>query len=85
MIFFLQESCIKIKTNLNRAETNQAVLRALEARDRSIMENNSERVTTFSILSSLVLISVGLIQVYMVKTLFDDNSAFGKVLRGSKN
>lgn len=83
MIICLQETCIRIKTNLNQAETSQAILRALEARDRAVMESNQSRVTFWSIVNALAMMALGLMQVFMVKTLFNDNSAIGKVIRGS--
>lgn len=70
-----------IKSNLNKAEHFQALLRAWESRDRAVMDSNLSRVNWWSILNTLVLMSVGSVQVYMIRSLFEDNSRIGKIMR----
>ncbi|CAJ0580146.1 unnamed protein product, partial [Mesorhabditis spiculigera] len=71
----------RIKNNFNKMEYHQAILRAHEARDRSVMNANLDRVSFWSIVNSLVLIFVGGIQVYMIRSLFEENSKVGRFLR----
>ncbi|VDP22899.1 unnamed protein product [Onchocerca flexuosa] len=76
-----QKASNNIKNLLNKIEYHQSLLRAYEARDRSVMNANFERVTLWSIINSTVLIIVGLLQVYMIRSLFEDNSKLGQLLR----
>ncbi|VDP19959.1 unnamed protein product [Soboliphyme baturini] len=71
----------KIKTSFNKIEVHQALLRGYEARDRSIMEANLSRVNFWSIVNLSVLIMVACLQVFMVRSLFEDTSRVGKILR----
>ncbi|GMR48350.1 hypothetical protein PMAYCL1PPCAC_18545 [Pristionchus mayeri] len=74
-------SAQRIKNELNKVEYHQSLMRAHEARDRAIMGANLDRVTLWSIIHTLVLIGVGLIQVWMIRSLFESNSKMGKMLR----
>lgn len=74
-------SADRIKAHLNKAEYYMALLRAYEARDRSIMDANYSRVTFWSLLNAFVLIAVGVVQVYMIRSLFEENSKIGRALR----
>uniref|UniRef100_A0AC34QT84 GOLD domain-containing protein n=1 Tax=Panagrolaimus sp. JU765 TaxID=591449 RepID=A0AC34QT84_9BILA len=71
----------KIKGSLNKVEYHQALLRAYEARDRAIMNANFDRVTFWSCLNSAVMLSVGVLQVVMIRSFFEDNSKIGRLLR----
>uniref|UniRef100_A0A8R1XW07 GOLD domain-containing protein n=2 Tax=Onchocerca TaxID=6281 RepID=A0A8R1XW07_ONCVO len=73
-----QKASNNIKNLLNKIEYHQSLLRAYEARDRSVMNANLERVTLWSVINSTVLIIVGLLQVYMIRSLFEDNSKLGQ-------
>uniref|UniRef100_A0A915PWK8 GOLD domain-containing protein n=1 Tax=Setaria digitata TaxID=48799 RepID=A0A915PWK8_9BILA len=57
-----QRASNNIKNLLNRIEYHQSLLRAYEARDRAVMNANLERVTLWSVINSVVLIIVGLLQ-----------------------
>ncbi|VDN00767.1 unnamed protein product [Thelazia callipaeda] len=57
-----QSASNSIKNRLNKIEYHQSLLRAYEARDRAIMNANFERVTLWSVVNSVVLIAVGLLQ-----------------------
>ncbi|EYC09274.1 hypothetical protein Y032_0061g3253 [Ancylostoma ceylanicum] len=100
-------SANRIKSQLNKIEYHQALLRAHEARDRAVMVANLDRVTFWSCTHTLVLIGVGALQVsgfslllakvsplkgtrrmliaysqvFMIRSLFEDNSKLGQFLR----
>lgn len=76
-----QASFNRIKASLNKVEYHQAILRAYEARDRAIMNANFDRVSFWSLLNSIVLVGVGVLQVYMIRSFFEENSKIGKMLR----
>ncbi|KAK0406193.1 hypothetical protein QR680_018425 [Steinernema hermaphroditum] len=73
----------KVKNNLNQIEREQAALRAVEARDRSIMEYNFENVNFYGMVYVFVMLTTFGVQVYMVRSLFEEQSKVGKLLRGS--
>ncbi|CAI4224464.1 unnamed protein product [Auanema sp. JU1783] len=75
----------RIKNQLNKVEYHQALMRAHEARDRAVMNANLDRVTFWSIVHTIVLLGVGSIQVYMIRSLFEDNSKLGKMLRRGRS
>ena len=50
----------------------QTALRAHEARDRYLLEDNLWRVSFWSCVSLVVMLSVALMQVYTVRRLFED-------------
>uniref|UniRef100_A0A8C1ZY75 Transmembrane p24 trafficking protein 1b n=1 Tax=Cyprinus carpio TaxID=7962 RepID=A0A8C1ZY75_CYPCA len=68
----LQESMETVHRRLERSRQMQTVLRAFEARDRNLLEDNLWRVSFWSCVSLLVMLSVALTQVYTVRRLFDD-------------
>jgi len=71
----------KIKGFLNKIEFYQSTLRSYEHRDTAIMAANLYRVSFWSILTSAVLIFVAVLQVYTIRSLFEQNSKLGKALR----
>lgn len=73
-----------IKNNLNKVEYHQALLRAHEARDRAVMSANFDRVTFWSVVHTLVMVGVAGVQVFLIRSLFEENSKVGKVLRKGK-
>uniref|UniRef100_A0A915ERN6 GOLD domain-containing protein n=1 Tax=Ditylenchus dipsaci TaxID=166011 RepID=A0A915ERN6_9BILA len=64
----------RIKSLLSKIEYYQAMQRSQENRDRVIMNANHDRVLLWSIINSVVLISVGAVQVFMIRSLFEENS-----------
>lgn len=60
---------------------NCAIRRIVEKRDRNIAEMNYDYVTRFSIVTVLVVIASGAIQIYLIRSLFEEKSVFKKVLR----
>ena len=81
----LRETFTKVTNNLEKAQRYQNVFKAYESIDRSVMEHNFERVNFYSIMNIVVLLIVGAIQVFMIRSLFEDKSKVGSVLRGSKS
>uniref|UniRef100_A0A8C2CID0 Transmembrane p24 trafficking protein 1b n=1 Tax=Cyprinus carpio TaxID=7962 RepID=A0A8C2CID0_CYPCA len=67
-----EESMETVHRRLERSRQMQTVLRAFEARDRNLLEDNLWRVSFWSCVSLLVMLSVALTQVYTVRRLFDD-------------
>lgn len=57
---------------LERTRQVQTVLRAFEARDRYLLEDNLWRVSFWSCLNLLVMIAVSATQIYSLRRLFDD-------------
>lgn len=61
-----------MRARLERSMQMQTVLRAFEARDRNLQESNIDRVNFWSAVNVGVLVTVAFLQVYMLKSLFDD-------------
>ncbi|XP_051993587.1 transmembrane emp24 domain-containing protein 1-like [Xyrauchen texanus] len=68
----IRETMDSVHRHLERSRQMQTVLRAFEARDRNLLEDNLWRVSFWSCVNLLVLLSVALTQVYTVRRLFDD-------------
>ncbi|XP_070836834.1 transmembrane emp24 domain-containing protein 1-like [Chaetodon trifascialis] len=58
--------------HLERSRQVQTVLRAYEARDRYLLEDNLWRVSFWSCLNLLVMLTVAVTQIYTLRRLFDD-------------
>ncbi|KAI6176260.1 hypothetical protein M3Y97_00779200 [Aphelenchoides bicaudatus] len=71
----------KVKNNLNQIEKLQVALRAVESRDRSIMEENFERVNFWSTLHLLAILVIIGLQLFMIRSLFEEKSKVGRILR----
>uniref|UniRef100_A0A903Z086 GOLD domain-containing protein n=1 Tax=Anopheles minimus TaxID=112268 RepID=A0A903Z086_9DIPT len=70
----------RVHNNLTKARQLQNLLRSNEARDRNVAENNYFMVNLWSYFQILVMLSVGWVQVVMVKSLFDVGSRGYKLL-----
>ncbi|XP_029993322.1 transmembrane emp24 domain-containing protein 1b [Sphaeramia orbicularis] len=68
----IRESMDSLHRRLERSRQMQTVLRAFEARDRNLLEDNLWRVSFWSCASVLVMLCVAFTQVYTVRKLFDD-------------
>uniref|UniRef100_A0A1A8N939 Transmembrane emp24 protein transport domain containing 1b n=1 Tax=Nothobranchius pienaari TaxID=704102 RepID=A0A1A8N939_9TELE len=68
----IRESMESLHKRLERSRQMQTVLRAFEARDRNLLEDNLWRVSFWSCASVLVMLCVAFTQVYTVRRLFDD-------------
>ncbi|XP_061567660.1 transmembrane emp24 domain-containing protein 1-like [Cololabis saira] len=58
--------------HLERSRQVQAVLRAFEARDRYLLEDNLWRVSFWSCLNLAVMLTVAVAQIYTLRRFFDD-------------
>lgn len=71
----------KIKGNLNKVEYYQSNLRSYENRDKAIMNANHQRVTFWSALNTIVMFLVAVVQVFTIRSLFEEHSKLGRALR----
>lgn len=68
----IRTSLEKVRAHLDRTRLLQAALRASEARDRYLLEDNLWRVSFWSCVLLLVMLGVASAQIYTLKKLFDD-------------
>ncbi|NXI62860.1 TMED1 protein, partial [Chauna torquata] len=68
----IKESIETMRSRLERSIQMQTLLRAFEARDRNLQESNLGRVNFWSAVNLGVLVVVAFLQVYMLKSLFED-------------
>jgi len=61
-----------IRTHLDRSDSMLKSLRAIESRDRWFAERNFERVNFWSSVQLAVMVTVSLVQVLMVRSLFEE-------------
>nr|XP_020644338.1 transmembrane emp24 domain-containing protein 5 isoform X1 [Pogona vitticeps] len=66
------ESVNGVKARLSKSIHIMTLLRAFEARDRNIQESNFDRVNFWSMVNLVVMVIVSAVQVYMLKSLFED-------------
>lgn len=58
-----QDAMGRIRAHLTKSRFMQDQLRAYEARDRNVAENNCTKVNTWSMINIIVMIVTGMIQV----------------------
>ncbi|XP_019936935.1 transmembrane emp24 domain-containing protein 5 [Paralichthys olivaceus] len=68
----IMDTINNVKARLGKSVHIQTLLRAFEARDRNIQENNFDRVNLWSVINLLVMMLVSAVQVYLVRSLFED-------------
>ncbi|KAM8842775.1 transmembrane emp24 domain-containing protein 1b [Synchiropus picturatus] len=68
----IRETMDSLHRRLERSRQMQTMLRAFEARDRKLLEDNLWRVSFWSCASMLVMLCVAFTQVFTVRKLFDD-------------
>ena len=73
-VFKVYENIEGIRAKLDKASSYQGALRAKEAKQRYYVESNHSRVMWISCTASIIMISVGLVQVYFVRHLFDQRN-----------
>ncbi|XP_054162748.1 transmembrane emp24 domain-containing protein 1-like [Oppia nitens] len=78
----IRTSINKVRDDLIRVSHEQEIRRAIETRDRNIAESNYDYVNRFSMVSIMVMIGVGLIQIYMIRSLFETKSVIKKFFKG---
>ncbi|XP_014680987.1 PREDICTED: transmembrane emp24 domain-containing protein 5-like [Priapulus caudatus] len=71
----------EVKSNLAKSIQLQTLRKAHEAKDRNVMETNYTRVNTWSIVFICILISTGIVQVVMIRGLFDEKSMAHKMMK----
>ena len=69
---------------MENAQRYQNVFKNYEGHDRLVVEKNFERVNFWSITHLVLMITVTVIQVVTIRSLFESKSAYGKLLRGKK-
>uniref|UniRef100_A0A8C6TDX3 Transmembrane p24 trafficking protein 5 n=1 Tax=Neogobius melanostomus TaxID=47308 RepID=A0A8C6TDX3_9GOBI len=57
---------------LSKSVHLQTVLKAFEARDRNLQESNFDRVNFWSVTNLIVMVIVSAVQVFLVRSLFED-------------
>lgn len=73
------DSVYKVKGQLVKARQFQDLLKSFEARDRNVVEENFFKVTVWSICQIILMLAVGALQVFMVRSLFDTGSKGHKI------
>ncbi|XP_017284237.1 transmembrane emp24 domain-containing protein 5 [Kryptolebias marmoratus] len=68
----LMDTINNVKSRLGKSAQIQTVLRAFEARDRNLQESNFDRVNFWSVVNLFVMMVVSAVQVYLVRSLFED-------------
>ncbi|XP_071955907.1 transmembrane emp24 domain-containing protein 5-like [Antedon mediterranea] len=68
----MQTSLDIVQDNVKKAQQHQRVWRNVEFRDRYIAERNYERVSFWSLVSTIVMMSTFIVQVVMIRYLFSD-------------
>jgi len=71
----IEETLRGIKDRMQRSRHFQDQIRNFEFRDRSMAEHNYERVNFWSTMQVVAMMTAGLIQVVLVRSLFDEKSS----------
>jgi len=74
----LKKFLTNIKSNQGKTLQYQAMLRAFEAKDRSVMEHNYERVNFWSFIHLFAMVGTAVLQVYMLRSMFTAPVAQGR-------
>ncbi|XP_005189219.1 transmembrane emp24 domain-containing protein 5 [Musca domestica] len=69
----------RIRMQMTKARQIQDMLRSHEARDRNLAESNFIKVNTWSLFQICAMIAVGLLQVFLVRSIFDTNTRMSKL------
>ncbi|XP_045176412.2 transmembrane emp24 domain-containing protein 5-like [Mercenaria mercenaria] len=77
----LKDMLDKMGQNLDKSRNLQTVLKMYEARDRNIVESNFDRVNFFSCVQLAIMLSVGLVQVFLIRSLFEDKSRVSGLMK----
>lgn len=81
----IRETVGRVQGHVTKVKHLQKTFSTNEARDRYIAEENFSKVNSFSFVQVLVMIAVGVVQVIMVRSLFEDNSKVNRFLRKIEN
>lgn len=77
----IQSVVERVRGHLWRARRDQDHLRVAESRDRNLAESTCNHVTNWSLLQLSVMVIAGLLQVFMVRSLFETKSPLNRVWR----
>jgi hypothetical protein len=80
-----RDTFAKVSNTLEQAQRFQQLFRQYEGIDRSLMEMSFDRVNIFSTVNVVVMLTVACIQVFMIRSLFEDRSKVGRMLRGDSS
>ena len=80
----IKDSVAKVRSQLLQAQMYQDQIRNFEARDRNTAENNYERVNFWSAVHIVLLMLTGIVQVIMVRSLFDEKSTLRRLWKQGK-
>lgn len=69
----------RIRMQMTKARQIQDMLRSHEARDRNLAETNFSKVNSWSLFQICAMIGVGLLQVFLVRSIFDTNTRMSKL------
>ncbi|CAL9695684.1 unnamed protein product [Knipowitschia caucasica] len=69
----IMDTINNVKARLSKSVHIQILLKAFEARDRNLQESNFDRVNFWSLTNLFVMVIVSAVQVYLVRSLFEDN------------
>ena len=67
---FIQKILSSLSQNLNKVALSQQFFRAREARHRYSLESSNSRVMSWSTVNCVVMLGVGILQVYLIRKLF---------------
>lgn len=70
---YMRQTLDSMYQRLERSRHVQNVLRAFEARDRYLLEDNLWRVSFWSCINLLVMLAVAVTQIYTLRSLFNEN------------
>lgn len=77
----IKASINKVRDDLIRVVHNQDEKRAIERRDRVLVDNNLKYINRFSLLSTFLMIAVGFGQIMIIRSLFDEKSRLRKLFK----
>lgn len=78
----IQEIIGRVKAHVTKVRHLQDIIKSTEARDRNLAEANYNYVNTYGLCQIAVMMTVGFMQVIMVRSLFDDKSKVHKIWKG---
>ncbi|KAL3983235.1 emp24/gp25L/p24 family/GOLD protein [Acanthocheilonema viteae] len=76
-----QNVTTNVKNNLNTIERLQRQYASIELADRTAIERSYEMINFWSVLHLVIMLFAFFVQVYMVRSLFEENSMIGLILR----
>lgn len=79
----IRTSVENVRHHLERSVQIQNMLRVHEARDRNLQEANCLRVTVWSCVQLVVMIGVAVLQIFLIRSLFEEKSRFNRLLTGN--